>query len=527
MKWQQLLILGTMGLIVAIFVGTFQSSPGYMDADSYYVVGQQLATGKGFVEPYLWNYLDNPSGIPHPSNSYWMPLASLLAAAGAWMFGPHSWIAARTGFFAVAASIPPITAVLTWSITNKKGLAFEAGLLAVFPAFYLPFMAITDTFAIYMLLGAAFFLIIARFSKTVVPRSLLLNCILLGVVAGFMHLARADGLLWLFLALVAVLFFRKKIRFRFGLIYSFLCVILGYLLIMLPWFTRNIAVFGTPMAPGGLKMLWLTSYDQLFSYPANLLSWTSWLHSGILAILKARFWSLGLNLATGLAVQGEIFLLPLIVIGIWACRKNRLVRMAVIAWGLTLLAMTLAFPFAGARGGFFHSGAAVQVVWWAMVPIGLENVIDWGKNKRGWETGKAMKLFLSTLIGLVFLLSAVIFWSRVMGNGGYQVWDQESRIYSKIDTFLVSNGAKDTDIVMISNPPGFTLESGNPAIAVPDGNRNTVLAAANRYQASFLVLENGSVPAGLMSVYNDPDNQGTLKYLGEIDSARLFIFPNE
>ena len=525
MTWRRLLLLGALGLGVAVFVAAFQSSPGYMDADSYYAGGRQLATGQGFRELYLWNYLDNPTGLPHPSNAYWMPLASLLAAAGAFLFGSQSWMAARIGFLVVAAAIPPITAALAWSITTRHDLAFASGLLAVFPAFYLPFLAITDTFGIYMLLGGLFFLLLFRFSPTRTRTSLLLTALLLGIISGLMHLARADGLLWLLLALLAIIYFREDIRFRSGLFYCVVSVLLGYLFVMAPWFARNISVFGVPLAPGGTKMLWLTSYDQLFTYPASQLNWVSWWHSGISAILKARLWALGLNLATSLAVQTEIFLLPLIGIGLWVLRKNRRVQLAALAWVLTLAAMTVAFPFAGARGGFFHSGAALQTVWWVLAPIGLEQVIEWGRQKRGWNGNQAGKLFRSSMIILAVLLTGVIFWSRIIGNGGYQSWSQEPKVYSQIEAYLVFQGAKSTDTIMVSNPPGFYLASGNPAIAVPDGDSSTLLTVARRYHATFLVLEKGSIPAGLLTVYDDPNGLAELEYLGEVDHARVFLFP--
>ena len=107
-------------------------------------------------------------------------------------------------------------------------------------------------------------------------------------------------------------------------------------------------------------MLWLTSYNQIFSYPATGLTFDAWMHSGLGDILLARLWSLGLNLANAFAVQGGVFLLPFIIIGIWQLRKQKLVRLAVLSWILILAAMTLAFPFAGARGGFIHSGAALH-----------------------------------------------------------------------------------------------------------------------------------------------------------------------
>ena len=48
------------GLAMAIGIASLQSLPGYLDSDYYFAGGLQLVEGKGFTEPYLWNYLDDP-----------------------------------------------------------------------------------------------------------------------------------------------------------------------------------------------------------------------------------------------------------------------------------------------------------------------------------------------------------------------------------------------------------------------------------------------------------------------------------
>jgi hypothetical protein len=524
MTWRHYLVLAVLGLAVAWLVAAFQPAPGYLDADYYYADGLQLANHQGFSEPFLWNYLDDPSGLPHPSNAYWMPLASLVTAAGAVLFGPGSWSAARIGFLAVAAAIPPMTAALAWSLTSRRVLAMTAGLLAVFSGFYLPFLPVTDTFGLYMLLGGLFFLLVSLSFSHASRNSLLFTSLFLGVIAGLMHLSRADGLLWLLIALVAVLFVLPKMpQRRYFFVFCFLLLTLaGYLLVMTPWFLRNISAFGTPLSPGGSKMLWLTSYNQLFAYPASQLTFASWWHSGLLAILKARLWALGLNLANAVSVQGEVFLFPLIGIGVWHLCRDRRVQLAVLAWLVTLAAMTVAFPYAGARGGFFHSGAALQPVWWVLAPVGLEQVIAWARQKRGWDTVRAGMIFRPTLVGLALLLTVVIAWGRLAGVNGKQAWGQESIAYSRIEEYLVSQGMTADDVVVVANPPGFYLASGNPAIAVPDGNVDTLLTVARKYGASYLILEAGSVPAGLSAVYNDPQEQSALDYLGQVGGAHIF-----
>jgi hypothetical protein len=530
MTWKLSLLLAGLGLVAALFVAAFQPAPGYMDADYYYAEGRTLATGHGFTDMVLWNYLDDPVGLPQPSNAYWMPLASLLAAAGAVLFGANSWSAARVGFLVVGAVLPPLAAALAWSFSARRDLAITSGLLAVFPAFYLPFLPVTDTFGLYMLLGGIFFLLLSMSLSQTTPKAWLISAFFLGIVSGLMHLSRTDGLLWLLMAIIAILYFRKPGQSLPFILYSLGCVLLGYLVVMGPWFFRNISVFGTVLAPGGIRMLWLTSYDQLFAFPASQLTSASWWHSGLAAILEARLWSLGLNLATTLSVQAEVFLLPLIGLGLWHRRKDKRVQLAILAWLLTLGAMTVAFPFAGARGGFFHSGAALQTIWWVMASVGLERLVQWGGRRRGWKVTQARSVFQIGLVSLAVVLTAVVVWTRVISGNtsftnnprGGQGWGLENSAYSHINEYLISQGEAAGDVVMVANPPGFFLASGNPAIAVPDGDVNTVLAAARRYHALYLVLEEDSVPAGLLPVFDNPKDQMTLTYLGEIEHARIF-----
>ena len=87
MRRRDIILLLALAVLVYFVVSLFVASPGYMDADYYFVTARQLAAGKGFSEPFIWNYLDNPSGLPHPSHTYWMPLTSLVAAGAMALFG--------------------------------------------------------------------------------------------------------------------------------------------------------------------------------------------------------------------------------------------------------------------------------------------------------------------------------------------------------------------------------------------------------------------------------------------------------
>lgn len=513
MKCRDYLFLFVLALGVLLPVAAFQQAPGYLDADYYYATGLQLAQGNGFREPFLWNYLDDPPGLPHPSHAYWMPLASLLAALIPAFFSDASWFLARLPFFLLAALVPPLTAALAFALHANRSFALTSGLLAAFSGLYLPFLTTTDTFGVYMFLGGLFFVVLARRE---VQRSVG-SPFLLGMVTGLMHLARTEGLFWFFFALLGIWLLRGQRRLslvRFAR--AFVALLAGYLTIMAPWFARNLAAFGQILAPGGSKMLWLTAYDQIFAYPADFLTWEHWLASGWQAILRARSWAFGLNLATLLVVQGGVFLFPLALSGGWHLRRDPLVHLALFAWLVIFLLMTVLFPFAGARGGYFHASAAFQPMLWALVPAGLEKVLQAGRRYRGWEIERARPVFRFGLLSLAIVLTGMALFLRL------PTWNAEAQTYRKVAALLGEAGARPEEVVIVSNPPGFYLASGLAAIAVPDGQSETILQLARRYGASYLILEEGSLPQGLVSLYQSEVLPPGIVLLAEFEGGRVY-----
>src|SRR5512142_793299 len=126
MKLRSYALLAVLGFALAFGTAQFQKFPGYLDSDYYFAGGTQLAAGKGFTEPYLWNYLDDPAGLPHPSHSYWMPLSSLITAAGLWITHSTTYAAGRLGFLLLAALAPVVTAALAYRFTCRTNLAISS-----------------------------------------------------------------------------------------------------------------------------------------------------------------------------------------------------------------------------------------------------------------------------------------------------------------------------------------------------------------------------------------------------------------
>ncbi len=353
LKGRDVLLLLITTLVVDCLLFSLQPVPGYMDAAYYYATGIQLAEGRGFTEPFLWNYLDAPQSLPHPSNSYWYPLASLVAASGMSITGNSDFSSARIVFFLIALLFPLAVANLTLRMTGRRNLALVSGFLAIFCGYYLPFILTTDNYAIYLLIGAIYF---QSLENLTLPK-----VFLIGSLAGLLNLARADGLLWLPLSLAAVTYLslqKKGKPYTFG---NFpyrenLVVIAGYVATFGFWMGRNLLVYGALTAPGSSQVLWMTNYNQLFSFTPGMYTFQSWLTQGWKIIISDRLSALWTNIGTGILGQGMIFLSPFILIGIWNKREMISIRIAIIGWLILLISESFLFPYASIQRWIFPCG---------------------------------------------------------------------------------------------------------------------------------------------------------------------------
>ncbi len=522
------LSLFTAGLLIAILAASLQSVPGYMDADYYYAGALRLVAGQGGLEPYLWNYLNAPERLPAVAFAYWMPLVSLVAAGGLLLAPGLGFLGARLGFILLAALVPPITAHLSFRLTARPELARLSGLLAIFPGFYLSYQTTTDAFSIYMVLGGLFLLLSFDETGWLSGKRIELRLFTLGLLAGLFHLARADGLLWLGGAgIVSLAWFARQRTsasapwFRLATMGG--AVLLGYALMMAPWYLRNLSEWGSLMPPGNSRAMWVTTYEETMIYPASLLTPQHWLSAGLGAHLQARWNALINHLQTVLAVQSSIVLFPFILAGLWKLRGRSEVRLGVFLWLVTLAVMTLVFPLAGINGGFFHSGAAFQALFWAAAPLGVDALMSGYARWRHLSQPQTMVRFMAgVLVTTCVLLSLVLYVQRVIGSepGGWKL-SASDRHYREVEQLLSNLGAEPGDAVLVNNPPGYWLASRRPAAVIPYGDEHMLLAAARQYQIRYVVLERNN-PHQLASLYHDGPSTMDLKHLADVGSTRIY-----
>jgi hypothetical protein len=521
---RDLVALFAVALLANGLAAYFISRPGYMDAYYYFGSAVQLAHGQGFAEPYVWNYLDPIRQLPHPSHLYWMPLPALVAApfvalgerlAGTALPNAALFRVAQVPFVLLASALPLLSYTIASLTSPLRRHALAAACLTLFSGFYFAVWTNTDAFALYGLTaGGALFAYGLTYSPTHShrPRPWLF---LSGLLAGLAHLTRADGVI-----VLGILLLLELISVRPGILSTthsasrlapLLLLLLGYLLIMLPWFLRSLLLVGTPLAPGSARALWLTEYNDLFTFPADKLTLARYLASGWGNILAGKWWALKLNFGRLIAEQGTIFVFPFVLIGLWKLRRNGLYAPAIL-YGFALFAlMTVVFTFPGPRGGLFHSAAALLPFFFSAALAGLDASVDAvARVLPHWQPDKSKPVFTALLVLGAVAVTALIFQLRVVGVGGRNLdATRTDTAYAEIGDWLA--GQRDAQgVVAANNPPAFYYWTGHPSIVVPAGSADDLLNAMAAFGARWVVLDVNHTE-GLNALYALPNSDSRLR----------------
>ena len=521
MSKKQLLLIYFFSLAFFLIISLIQKTPGYMDASYYYLMGRQVASGNWLREPIIWNYLSNPTAIPNNSFTYWMPFPSILTAIGILIGGTGNYLYSRFAFIILAALIPIINILITMRFTKNKYLVLLSGFFGIASGYYLQYMTITETFLPYMVLGGLFILVLQDLFEK--PNNYL-KITSLGLIAGCLHLTRADGILWFISGFFVILFFLAKPTqknhrwFINAMVFS-----LGYLLIMSPWYVRNVVVFHSLFPTGSNLSLFFTNYNDLFTYAPEKITFHRLIISGVNQLFLVRWKSLLSNLGNLIGTFGEILLFPFMIVGVWKLRKEKITIFSSIMLGLILLEMSLAFPFAGERGGFIHSACSLQCFFWSISSIGFEAAISKIAKIRKWTVQKSIPLLGNTLLIILALTTTAFFYSKVIGeqnSTNIKMWDRNYSVLKDLGSYMDQIDSISSP-VMINDSPGYFAINQKPAIQMTVGTLTEAVDAMNKFGSKYLIIGADHTDE-YEPLYENKIENAQFVFIKQIDEYKIF-----
>jgi hypothetical protein len=483
---RDMLALVVVGILARGLTAALIHHPGYIDAAYYYDVARNVVAGRGLTEDFVVTYLVPAAHVVHPSNLWWMPGASLLLVPFFWLFGTAWWVAQVPNVLLTGA-LPALGYAVGRELVGRRRVALGAGLLTITSGFYYPlYDPMPDNFGLYAWAAGGALLLMSQ-GLHGQPRRFALA----GFCCGLAHLARPEAPLLLLVAVGAWWWARRPQRApgtsRVPM-WSLAGLIGLYLVVMAPWFIRNLLLVGSPLPPGGLQGAWLRQYDDFFSYglPLTPQSYLAW---GLGPIVISKLSAL-LTTLRQLAAVMDFVLAPFALVGLWGMRR----QLGALPWLLYTVgayaALTLIFTFPSSYGTVLHSMVAVFPFLNVAAIVGLDTAIDWLGTRTGQRARSEERK--RVYLGLAVALSAVLSTFLILANA--HAWDATARAYANAGRVIARDAAAHGQsraqlVIMVVDPANYYFETGQHAVMLPDQQIAVMASVARRDHARYLVLE--------------------------------------
>lgn len=480
--WVAPLVLYLVALGVRLAVTAWVPFPPTEGSLYYLDVARNLVAGEGLVTNVQWSYATSPIGVPRPAFDLWLPLASLVNALPMLVLGATHQ-AGQLGMALLGAAIAP----LTWAVAREAcaldGLgarrtgaaAVGAGVLAALLGPWLVATAGPDSTVPFAVLGTLDALLIARLLRlTREGRSTTRTGLAVGLALGLTYLARQE-VVWIGLTLVllAVPQIRRmegdRIRSAIRLLGP---VVVGGLVLVVPWLVRQQLTFGGSAAGQIVDNLLLLRNEQIFALHDSP-TLEAFLAQGVGGIL-GNIGRAGASQFVDTIVLGAF---PVGVVGLVALvglRRRPSVRSAsaltvLLASGaITFVATALLFPVATLWGTFQHASGPLLVGFIVTAMLGLDAVMTRVSHARGWDpvnviVGPAALVALTLPVSLIQL-------AAVRGSA----LDMERRIGAVAVALDTAEGsavdrAADLAAPLVSDQPmSLAWLLGRPVLVLPD-----------------------------------------------------------
>ncbi len=479
-----------LAFIMKLFYIAIEVHPGVGDSSYYYILAENLASGRGFVVDFIGHYMSIPDQITHYANDYWMPLASVIMAIFMFVFGKSLFI----------ALIPAtIASLLTGYVTYKLAKFFtgsdfvsavSAGIVIWTPT-YSTFCIGPDSPVYYVLFvcSSLYFLITRRDELT--------SLILAAFLGGLAHLTRQDGVL-LFITIIiyiAIIYPARK-AIKYGLIAT-----AAYVLTLSPLMVLNYVHLGTPLTGCAARTPFFTEYFDFYNYTGDI-SLRTFMDLGISKIIMDKI-KVGLfNSKIIYKYLGSfLWIMALAGIGGWLIdSKKRVWRNEYLPPLILVVSLYLIYSFIttyiSVFGGFLRSGMV-------MVPFAVIIAIS---TLRKYLNSSKIR-WLAVIFLTMILISESSYCAYSLRKGHISMVSFQEDVINAIEEDADDDGRI---IIMTRWPWEINHSFGYKTLQIPKGSPDTIYTVSKKYDANYLL-----VPLSLISfgdIYN-----------GKVDDSRFTL----
>ena len=460
------------GLLLRLPLLHWVKYPGWGDYAFYYTVARNLAMGRGFIIDYIWHFLYLPPQVTHYSNDYWMPMTSIVMAIPMSILGSSLQVGAFT-----SAGVGTLLGCLAYWLAREHGRSsFVALSAAAYTLVFTPLLTyslLTDTPVYYAFFAGLAFLFLSRSARHPASYRPLL---LAGVLVGFTHLTRQDGVLLIILLLFIAGVYGERARVRrVGV------ALLAYGITLLPWLVLNQIYLGHPWTSGTMRTLFFRSYADMYAYK-RVIDWHYYLSWGWGNILRSKLHAFLFNAHTFYSYL-PFFMWALIVVGgimgiqQWIHRERRIPHLYIwpFCHGFLLYVFyTLFFTFPGIQGGFLRSSMFLLPFLAIFVAETIERYITPPRAAR------------------IFVVVTFLFMAYYGVRAAHRMVLSNARAgegIARIIPLLEEEQNRGQEVVLMTIAPWeFHAVTGVKTVQIPTEDREAIYELALRYGVTHLVL---------------------------------------
>ncbi|MBI4881396.1 MAG: glycosyltransferase family 39 protein [Planctomycetes bacterium] len=485
-------------VLVRGHVNAERRSAGHGDVAAYYQVARNLYQGRGLVQDFVADYLQDPASLPAPSNTWWLPLPSLIAWLGMEAGGDADYATARSAMILCSSLVVALAYAAGLLLLRSRAAALACGVLAVGFHLFLDQTCQTLSHGPYAVFAGGALLVLLALPRA--PRLLPL----FGLLFGLAYLCRGDSQVLLVSLPCALLLARRRGSLRalprkdLGLAAAL------FLLVVAPWWARNERVLGELMPSGVNRAVFARTHEEWFTAPERLtreryLAWggeriLEQKKRGVLDALSYAPFSLYASLTRGrpleprqeyyrLALLGKWVMTPLLWLGLlWLLFRRRAETMLLLVHILLLVVVYGALFSAIGRESFRTSLFSVLPLFVVAIVAALALLLR-------PLAARAPRLAAGALLSLVVLLSA----GNILAAGPHlqaKGRANESMLepYREFGRWIEERGLGEA-VFFCRNPWEFSTETGASAVMIPFADAAYVLDAARRLGVEYLVDE--------------------------------------